>query len=51
VPGRPGGGAGLGLFIARGIVQAHDCHIGVSSEAGHGSTFWFTIPAAPDRPV
>ena len=51
VPGRPGGGAGLGLFIARGIVQAHDGRIGVSSEPGHGSIFWFTIPAAPDRPV
>jgi signal transduction histidine kinase len=51
VPGRPGGGAGLGLFIARGIIQAHDGRIGVSSEPGHGSTFWFTIPAAPDRPV
>jgi signal transduction histidine kinase len=51
VPGRPGGGAGLGLFIARGIVQAHAGRIGVSSEPGHGSIFWFTIPAAPDRPV
>jgi len=51
VPGRPGGGAGLGLFIARGIVQAHGGHIGASSVAGSGSTFWFTIPAAPDRPV
>jgi len=51
VPGRPGGSAGLGLFIARGIVQAHGGHIGVNSEPGHGSAFWFTIPAAPDRPA
>ncbi|HEY5284335.1 MAG TPA: ATP-binding protein, partial [Polyangia bacterium] len=51
VPGRPSGGAGLGLFIARGIVQAHDGRIGVSSQPGQGSIFWFTIPAAPDRPA
>jgi len=51
VPGRPGGNAGLGLFIARGIVHAHGGRIGVTSEPGHGAIFWFTIPAAPDRPV
>jgi two-component system, NtrC family, sensor histidine kinase KinB len=49
VPGSPSGGAGLGLFIARGIVQAHDGRIGVSSQAGKGATFWFTIPSAPER--
>lgn len=48
VPGRPAGGAGLGLFIARGIVQAHEGRIGATSEPGHGATFWFDIPAATD---
>ncbi len=49
VPGSPEGGSGLGLFIARGIVQAHGGRIGVDSEPGKGTTFWFTVPAAPDR--
>ena len=51
VPGSPTGGAGLGLFIARGIVQAHGGRIGLTSQADRGSTFWFTVPTAPDRPV
>jgi signal transduction histidine kinase len=46
VPGSPAGGSGLGLFIAKGIVQAHDGRIGFVSEPGRGATFWFTVPAA-----
>ena len=48
VPGSPEGGSGLGLFIAKGIVQAHNGQIGIVSEAGKGATFWFTVPAAPE---
>jgi signal transduction histidine kinase len=38
-------GAGLGLSIAREIVLAHGGSIGVESEKGKGSEFFFTLPA------
>ena len=39
-------GFGLGLSIAKGLVEAHGGKIWVESEEGHGATFTFTLPIA-----
>jgi PAS domain S-box-containing protein len=44
---RKGEGAGLGLPIARGIVEAHGGRMGVETRVGEGSTFHFTLPLVP----
>jgi heavy metal sensor kinase len=41
---REQGGAGLGLSIAKWIVEMHHGTIGVESEIGKGSTFWVRVP-------
>jgi len=40
-------GAGLGLPIVKGIVEAHRGHLWVESTLGLGTTFYFTVPVAP----
>lgn len=42
-------GAGLGLFIARGIVEAHGGHIFAESRRGHGTAIHFVLPVASDH--
>ena len=40
-------GAGLGLNIAKVLVEAHQGRIGIRSDSGLGSIFWFTLPIDP----
>ena len=43
------GGLGRGLYNAKRLAKVLECEMGVKSEVGKGSTFWFTLPLATDE--
>jgi len=45
----PDRGLGLGLAIARALIEQHEGQVGVQSVPGQGSTFWFSLPLADGR--
>jgi len=47
VRGRKRDGTGLGLWIVKGLVEAHGGRVSVDTKPGAGSTFSFTLPLAP----
>jgi len=44
-------GTGLGLYICRKIVEAHGGEIGIESQAGQGTSFYFVLPVGPPIPT
>ena len=40
---------GTGLAIVKQIVEAHGGRVGVNSEVGKGSTFWFSLAVVPSE--